>query len=111
MDQRAVNAVRELKAKRDNLAGMWGIEDVKKCLSSIITALEKGRTTVRLVLTRTYMVFNFMENIVNQAGVELIDTMEDDVFEIAFVDDGLKLELTPEVRCEEELEEDYGLGM
>ena len=111
MEMKAKEAVKILKEKRDNLAGMWGIDQVKADLASIINAIEKGRKTVRLRLTRRSATFSFMENIVNQAGVELIETGEDDVFEIGFTDDGLKLELVPEARTEQELEEDWGLSM
>lgn len=111
MEMKAKEAVKILKEKRDNLAGMWGIDQVKADLTSIINAIEKGRKTVRLRLTRRSATFSFMENIANQAGVELIETDEDDVFEIGFTDDGLKLELVPEARTEQELEEDWGLSM
>ena len=55
--------------------------------------------------------FTFLEGILSQAGVELIETNREGVYEIIFTDDGLKLELVPEARKEEELEEDYGLSM
>ena len=48
-----------------------------------------------------------------ESQVSLIETNREGVYEIIFTDDGLKLELVPEARKEEELEleEDYGLSM
>ena len=111
MDQRAIYAVGTLKKKRVDIAGMFGIERTREDLSSIITAIENGRDTVRLRYVGCGTMFTFLEGILSQAGVELIETNREGVYEIIFTDDGLKLELVPEARKEEELEEDYGLSM
>lgn len=111
MDQRAIYAVGILKQKRVDIAGMFGIERTREDLSSIITAIEKGRDTVHLRYVGCGTMFTFLEGILSQAGVELIETNREGVYEIIFTDDGLKLELTPGKVMEEELEEDYGLSM
>lgn len=111
MDYRAIEATRILKQKREDIAGMFGIGRTKEDLSSIISAIEKGRDTVRLRYVGCGTMFSFLESILSQAGVELIETNREGIYEIIFTDDGLKLELVPEARKEEELEEDYGLSM
>ena len=111
MDQRANYAVRILKQKREDIAGMFGIGRTKEDLSSIISAIENGRDTVRLRYVGSGTMFTFLEGILSQAGVELIETDREGIYEIIFTDDGLKLELVPEARKEEDLEEDYGLSM
>ena len=111
MDYRAIEATRILKQKREDIAGMFGIGRTKEDLSSIISAIENGRDTVRLRYVGCGTMFSFLESILSQAGVELIETNREGVYEIIFTDDGLKLELVPEARKEEELEEDYGLSM
>lgn len=112
MDQRARDAVRILKQKREDIAGMFGIGRTKEDLSSIITAIENERATVRLRYVGCGTMFTFLEGILSQAGVELIETNIEGVYEIVFKDDGMKLELVPGgVKKEEELEEEYGLSM
>lgn len=109
MDYRAIEATRILKQKREDIAGMFGIGRTKEDLSSIISAIENGRDTVRLRYVGCGTMFSFLEKILSQAGVELIETNREGIYEIIFTDDGLKLVL--ETRKEEELEEDYGLSM
>ena len=112
MDQRAIDAARIMKQKREDIAGMFGIERTREDLSSIITAIENGRDTVRLRYVGCGTMFTFLEKILSKAGVELIETNRAGIYEIIFTDDGLKLELTPGKAMEEEgLEEDYGLCM
>ena len=106
MDYRAIEATRILKQKREDIAGMFGIGRTKEDLSSIISAIEKGRDTVRLRYVGCGTMFSFLESILSQAGVELIETNREGIYEIIFTDDGLKLELVPEARKEEELEEE-----
>lgn len=107
MDHKAKEVVKKLKEKRGSFVGMWGIDLVKLDLSSIITAVENGKETVRLRLSRWDASFSFLESIVNQAGAELIDTQESNVFAIIISDEGLELRL----EIEGGIEEDYGLGM
>lgn len=111
MDQKAIEAVRTLRQKERDIADMFGIGKTKEDLSAIISAIENERETVRLRYVGCGTMFSFLESILSQAGVELIETNREGIYEIIFTDDGLKLELVPDNRSEDELEEDYGLSM
>lgn len=115
MDQRASNAVTILRQKERDIAGKFGYGRTRDDLSAIITAIEKGRETVQLRYVGCGTMFPFLENILSQAGVELIATNRAGIYVIIFTDDGLKLELVPGEKVkkeqEEEMGEDYGLSM
>ena len=111
---KARKAANALRAKHAMLEGMQGIGSVRSDLMTIIKALEAGKENATLKTEcswRNYY-FNYLSETVKSAGIELVTTKYPNmVFLVEADDEGLELRLEPEVVPEEELGEDYGLGM
>lgn len=113
---KARKAAVTLREKYAALNGMYGIANVRSDLMTIIYALEAGKSTVMLKTEydeRNYL-YNYLDNLVKSAGVELVPGIRPGEFYLVEADDeGLELRLEPVIvpEEEEELGMDYGMGM
>ena len=113
---KARSAAARLRMKHDILNGMNGIATVRGDLLIIARALEAGKDTAIIKTEcsdRNYM-FNYLYKMVLDVGVELvIGEKPGEVYLVDPDDEGLELRLEPGTVLDEEedLGEDYGLGM
>lgn len=114
---KARSVAARLRVRHAMQSGMNGIAiaTVREDLLTIARALESGKdsATIKTECSERNYLFNYLCKQVEDAGIELvIGNKPGEVFLVDPDDEGLELRLEPGiVSDEEELQQDYGLGM